>query len=61
MNIKDLTNERIVFIGLGLDNYALLAYIAKHNSYLTLHVFDGRLATELGVRYTRLKKYKHNT
>jgi UDP-N-acetylmuramoylalanine--D-glutamate ligase len=55
--LKKLEDERIAFVGLGIDNYALLSFLAKQKLKLDITVFEGRSAADLGDRYTKLKKY----
>lgn len=58
MNLRDLKNKKICFLGLGLENLSLAKYLAKQG--IVISVLDKRNGQELGDRRKILKKIKAN-
>ena len=58
MNLKELTNKKIAFLGLGIENLALINYLIKLDLDLDISIFDGRDIKKLGERYEELKQYE---
>jgi len=58
MNLKELTNKKIAFLGLGIENLALINYLIKLGLDLDISIFDGRDIEKLGERYEELKQYE---
>ena len=58
MNLKELTNKKIAFLGLGIENLALINYLIKLDLDLDISIFDGRDIEKLGERYEGLKQHK---
>ncbi len=62
--MKNIQNKRIALLGLGLDNYALLKFITKHDKKLPITVLDPHDQKTLIKKFPDLKKYtevKYNT
>ncbi len=57
--MKNIQNKKIALLGLGLDNYALLKFITKHDKKLPITVLDPHDKKTLIKKFPDLKKYKN--
>jgi UDP-N-acetylmuramoylalanine--D-glutamate ligase len=57
MNLENLKNKKIAFLGLGIENLALINYLIKQDGEFDISIFDGRDAEKLGERYEGLSQY----
>ncbi len=61
MKLNDLTNKKIAFLGLGVENYALILFLIKKKVNGHLTICDQRGTKTLGDKFTKLNKYKNIT
>jgi UDP-N-acetylmuramoylalanine--D-glutamate ligase len=59
MDLVALKNKKVVFLGLGIENYALIKYLLKKKVPCTITVCDLRSEKELGEKYNALKIRKN--
>lgn len=57
--MKKLAKEHIAILGLGAENFALLAYLQRNGFKGQVTVFDAASAIQLGDRYNKLKRTKN--
>ena len=55
MKIKELTNKKIFFLGLGIENLALINFLAGQKITADFTVGDHRLKKDLAGKFSRLK------
>lgn len=58
MNLEEIKNKKIAFLGLGIENLALINYLIKLGGKFDISIFDGRDKEELGDRFDDLNQYK---
>lgn len=54
-----IIHKKIGFLGLGIENYALIRYLLKHKLDCQMTICDARSAQRLGDKFKELKKYKN--
>jgi len=59
MLIKKLENKNIAFLGLGVENIALIDFLLKKKVDCNISVFDSRNKKELGKKYGKYKTKKN--
>ncbi|PKL72133.1 UDP-N-acetylmuramoyl-L-alanine--D-glutamate ligase [Candidatus Kuenenbacteria bacterium HGW-Kuenenbacteria-1] len=56
--LKKIKNKKIAFLGLGIENYALIKYILNKKINCELTICDARSEKELNKKYKEFKKLK---
>ncbi|MFH1838389.1 MAG: UDP-N-acetylmuramoyl-L-alanine--D-glutamate ligase [Candidatus Kuenenbacteria bacterium] len=55
-NLKKLQNKKIAFLGLGIENYALIKYLLKNKIKCEITICDNKTKKELNEKYNNLNK-----
>ncbi len=60
MKLNDLTNKKIAFLGLGVENYALLQFLLKKKIVCRITIYEKKQKNDIK-QYPELSKFKNIT